>query len=107
MNDRASYLQVRQMYVLNLACQPIRDKFGGLYLVGSVLTRPDYRDVDIRCMLDDEVDFAIVHSGFMNAAISDWLAARTGLPVDFQFQWTEQANKEFSGMRNAIGMRKP
>jgi len=37
------------------ACRPIAAAFGGTtYLVGSVLQRPDFRDIDIRLILDDD-----------------------------------------------------
>lgn len=52
----ASYLSVPDFQRLNWACIPIREAFHEPpYLVGSVLTRPDYRDIDIRLILDDEV----------------------------------------------------
>lgn len=101
---RASYLLVSQMYSLNLACRPITKRYATCYLVGSVLTRPDWRDVDVRCLLDEK-EFAIIHDPMLDAAVSEWLRARTGLPIDFQFQWSEQANKEFDGQRNALGIR--
>jgi hypothetical protein len=52
----ASYLSPPDFHRLNWACRPIRDAFGSPpYLVGSALTRPDFRDIDIRLILDDEV----------------------------------------------------
>jgi hypothetical protein len=40
----------------------------------------------------------------MCCAISEWLAARTGLPIDFQVQRMTEANREFPGRRNALGL---
>lgn len=103
MTPRAHYLLVSQFYALNVACVPIRKRYTHVYLVGSVLERPDWRDVDVRCLLEEK-QFALVDTRFINAALSEWLAARTGLPIDFQFQCIELANKEFAGKRNALGL---
>lgn len=106
---RASYLTVAQQYNLAVACQSIHTFGYGTFLVGSVLTRPDYRDVDLRCMLSDE-EFEVAFLGdskvrkLAEVAISEWIAARTGLPIDFQFQQASAANKEFTGPRNGIGL---
>lgn len=74
----------------------------GIFHVGSSLTRADWRDVDVRTMLQDE-EFDRLFGGnrlrlkFLNVTISEWLTARTGLPVDFQFQRASDANAEFGG----------
>jgi hypothetical protein len=60
-------------------------------------------------MLDDKEFDAILGKNktrlrLLNASISEWLAARTGLNIDFQFQRTTEANAEFGGRRrNAMG----
>lgn len=91
---------------------------GGIYLVGSALDRPDWRDVDVRMILDDE-DFAKLFPTasdrswefdprwlVMTVSISAWLSKETGLPIDFQFQPRTHANERHkSGRRNALGMR--
>ena len=107
---RASYLTVSQAYALNVACSALRPFGYGTYHVGSSLTKPDYHDVDLRCMLaDDEYDRMFdsdqgeLRLLFLNTAISDWIAARTGLPIDFQFQRATNANETFKGIRNAVG----
>ena len=66
------------------------------YLVGSALERPDFRDVDVRLILDDK-DF----EGYFGKnwgprlnplwsltclSLSEYLSTRTGLRVDFQIQ---------------------
>jgi hypothetical protein len=41
----------------------------------------------------------------MCSSISEWLAKRSGLPIDFQIQRRTDANKEYGGqLRNAIGL---
>lgn len=107
---RVSFLTVNQTYNLNQACRPVASLGYGTFHVGSSLERADYHDVDLRCMLADEEYDRIFPSGsdsfrlFLNAAISEWLAARSGLPIDFQFQRATEANKEFSGRRNGVGL---
>lgn len=108
---RATYLEVRQLYRLKQACRPIIDSFGrDIYLVGSVLDRPDYRDVDVRCLLPDEDYVNLERSPppgrmrFLNAVISDWLSSVTRLPVDFQFQSITVANRDYDGKRNCLAV---
>lgn len=111
-NKRASYLSVSQQYNLNVACRGIASQFGyGVYQVGSSLQHGNYRDVDLRCILpDEEYDKMFFDDPqqrkvkFINVAISEWISARTGLPIDFQFQREEQANLKFTGPRNAVGL---
>ena len=107
---RVSYLTVSQAYDLNLACQALNPFGYGTYHVGSSLTKPDYHDVDLRCILaDDEYDRMFTCEDgesrllFLNVAISEWIGARTGLPIDFQFQRMTEANRDFSGTRNGVG----
>ena len=114
---RASYLTVLQQYNLNVACRPIHMLGYGTYHVGSSLTRPDYHDVDLRCILpDDEFDrlFGDFHPDrpngllhFLNAAVSEWIARRTQLPIDFQFQKASEANEKYKGPRNGVGHERP
>ena len=110
---RASYLTVSQQFILNVACSVLNGFGFGTYHVGSSLMKPDYHDVDLRCIMpDDEFDAMFPmdagdHSSrltFLNSAVSEWIAARTKLPIDFQFQRATQANAEFTGRRNGVGM---
>ena len=66
------------------------------FLVGSALESDEYRDVDVRVILDDE-QFNEIFGGsvpygvnplwsLVTTAISEYLCKRTGLPVDFQIQ---------------------
>lgn len=111
-------------FALEEAIRPVCDAFNvyegkgirGCYLVGSCLQRADWRDVDIRLMLDDE-SFAqeFPDAGehwehdarwlLLTVAISEHLSKRTGLPIDFQFQPMSHANARHKGRRNAIGIR--
>lgn len=109
---RASWLTVREQYNLNTACRSLTCFGFGTYLVGSVMHRRDYHDVDLRCILEDgEYDkmfgtdekAAEKRLHFLNAAVSEWLAARTGLPIDFQFQRQTEANAKFPGPRSFMG----
>ncbi len=102
----------RQMFLLDEACKPIHAAFGaGLYLVGTAaaLDRTDYRDVDVRLMLDDEDYDALVDATsadavtFLGLAIGQYLASRTGLPIDFQIQRNTEANERHHGVRNPLG----
>lgn len=119
---RAMYLSPQQHWVLNQACQPISAAYGNVWLVGSVLERPDYRDVDVRCMLYDEVYAALFPDdppespnaaswarfssriALLNTVISEHLIRVTGLPVDFQFQQVSAANAAYPGPRNLLGV---
>jgi hypothetical protein len=107
---RVSFLTVSQAYNLNVACRPLSIFGCGVFHVGSSLDRPDFHDVDLRCILfDHEYDAMFLGDDgnakllFLNAAISDWIRGRTGLPIDFQFQRMMQANRDFKGRRNGIG----
>lgn len=113
MGDRACMLTTSQLADLNTACTPLAEAFGfGTYLVGSALTDPDFRDVDVRLILDDEEfdrrfgDSEFVW-GVMCRGIAALLVKMTGLPIDFQIQRQTEANEKFPGPgnRNALGGR--
>lgn len=79
-----------------------------MYLVGSALTRPDYRDVDIRIMLTDDTFAAlaaIVHPEVLAIGLSLWGQRATGLPVDCQVQAMTAANAKHDGTRHAVGLQ--
>lgn len=53
---RSSYLSPPDLHRLDWACRPVAVAFGTPpYLVGSALSTPDYRDIDLRLILDDAV----------------------------------------------------
>ena len=121
--SRVMFLDVDQLWRLANAMRPIEDALGGgyAYLVGSVLERSTYRDVDVRYVISDEeygrifmplknqVDGTAVglHDQFrilIQVAISVLLKESTGLPVDFQIQSETEAN-QYSGKRNPVTLR--
>jgi hypothetical protein len=111
MSKKTHYLGVAGEWNLNLVCIALSVEFGHhIYLVGSCLERPDFRDVDVRCILpDDEYDRKFPRGHFdhqlLRVAISEWLVARTGLPIDFDFQRRTEANEQFKGRsRSALGI---
>jgi hypothetical protein len=114
---RVNFLGGPQFYNLQCAAATLREAFGAeSYLVGSALERRDFRDVDVRCILEDD-DFDILCPAsqqqnpnawdglwcLLNAALSEWLAARTGLPIDFQIQRRSQAEAQEKGPRYVLG----
>lgn len=117
----AHFLATTEYFKLDAACIPLWRAFesnGGIYLVGSVLKKAEYRDVDIRAILDDaEFDrlFPKTDRWGENAqwklfciSISSYLSSVTGLPIDFQIQRQTQANERYpraeNHPRNAIGL---
>jgi hypothetical protein len=105
------YLHVTDSFNLDWVCRGLYYAFGHPpYLVGSVLRKRDWRDVDLSLMLDDDVFQAMFEGNqlrldVMNAAMSEWISKRTGLPIDFKFQDHTNANREHSGKgRNAMGI---
>lgn len=109
---RASCLLVSEFERLEEWCRSVRILFDGehSYLVGSAITGPTFRDVDLRVILDDKVFDAQwgdrVKVRMMNRAVSIWGQQETGLPIDFQIQRMTEANEQFSkGERNAMGGR--
>lgn len=112
---RANFLKVPEFFELNHACLAINEAFGigCTYLVGSCLTKRDYRDVDVRTILDDEY-FQRLFPGpedgrnalwsLTCASFSLWLGKHSGLPIDYQIQSRTYANKYFKGDRSALGI---
>lgn len=116
------YVGAPACFALELACQHLNAAFGefGCYVVGSALERPDWRDVDVRFIMEDaafEAEFPgagpISHNRWefdpkwlvLTTSISKWLSDQTSLPIDFQFQPQSHANARHKGKRNAVGMR--
>jgi hypothetical protein len=125
-SDRSTYLQLVDWQLLEDWCACIRSAFPnafGTYLVGSCLRRPDFRDVDVRMIMPDEVfdaefpnymdydpySLRVGKLTRMNTAFSLYAQRATGLPIDFQFQRASEANAEYptaEHKRNAIGIRR-
>ena len=116
--QKASHVGAPAIFALELACRDLNEAFGGFgcYLVGSALSRSDWRDVDIRYIMSD-ADFAILFPNagqywehdarwlLLTVAISERLQKLTGLPIDFQIQPQTHANARHPGPRNAMGLR--
>ncbi len=114
---RANFIGAPAFFNLNQACRVISDAFGfgSVFLVGSALDRRDFRDVDVRCILDD-VEYGRLFPGirppsYLNplwsllcSSISLYLSQHSGLPVDFQIQQQTAANEMYNGKRSAIGV---
>ncbi len=113
---RANWLPAPHYFHLNQCCDFINRAFGkfGCYLVGSSLQHRDYRDVDVRFIMDDKAfDEMFKGSGetcanaywsLLCLTISLWLRQQTGLPVDFQIQKQSHANEKHKGIRSALGI---
>jgi hypothetical protein len=111
--SRGHHLTPQQQFNLNTACRTIEDAikgdFVGVFLVGSVLERRDFRDVDVRVMVDDatftklfpDTDPANTHVNpywmLICTALSDRIAQQTGLPIDLQIQQMTWANENHGG----------
>lgn len=114
---RARFLTWLEMVELNRFGAYVYDAFGEPpFLVGSAIRKPDYRDVDVRLILDDD-DFAarfgeITKPRYENACWNAHCIAWThfgqritGLVIDFQIDQMTQANEEYGGHeRQALGI---
>jgi hypothetical protein len=100
--------------LLDQACVPIGWAFGSTpYLVGSCLERGDYRDVDVRIVLDDDVyDRWFPGPGvqrtqplwsLLASSISLQLQQMTGLPIDFQIQ-SRSTSAKYAGRCEPLGI---
>jgi hypothetical protein len=125
MRRKAVHIGAPACFALEEAIRPVCEAFGayqgergfaGCYVVGSCLERADWRDVDVRFILDDEQFAALFPNAgqywehdarwlVLTVAISERLSKLTGLPIDFQFQPQTHANERHKGHRNAIGIR--
>ena len=115
---RANYLQLSDFFLLENWCEQVARMYNEYpYLVGSSATQPNWRDVDVRLMLPDEMfdllfpfqksDWNHLHPRlrFLNLAMSVWGQKVTGLPIDFQFQQNSEANRLYGGRyRSALGI---
>ena len=89
------YLPAHAHFLLDQACIVVGRAFDSTpYLVGSALDRADYRDVDVRVILDDDAYAAMFRGrvpgkvqplwSLLCSSISMQLGHITGLPIDFQ-----------------------
>jgi hypothetical protein len=108
--SKSCYLTTTELHRLDVAVAPLLALSHGVYLVGSVGERADFRDVDVRLILEDEdFDRLFRHSPELWSvfcyATSRWLSADTELPIDFQVQRQTEANEKHSKPRNHLGNR--
>ena len=76
----------------------------GVAHVGSSLSRDDYRDVDLRVVLDDasrRVLAAIIDLDDLHMLLSRWGQQVTGLPIDCQTQEQSEHRREMFGPNGA------
>lgn len=80
---------------LDHACDIVRRAFGDVpYHVGSAMTHENWRDIDVRVIMDDERFDMLFGRGstltpfwsLLCTAISEYLSRLTELPIDFQVQ---------------------
>lgn len=74
----------------------------GVYLVGSSLRTSDYRDVDVRIVVDDADHLALgcaVDLTRLHLALSLWGQRATGLPIDCQTQSLTESGAETGPIR--------
>lgn len=78
------------------------------YCVGSVTRGArDYRDVDVRMLLPDGAEWVAaskIRLRAVNLAVSMWGRQATGLPIDFQFQPSEDFHGYDDEHRHALGI---
>ena len=114
---RAMYLSVEETWRLCNALRPVEDAFGGhyLYIVGSVLYREDWRDVDLRLILPDDEFARLFDSGqglfdqfrmLLQTSISAMLRQTTYLPIDFQVQ-SHTESLEYSDRKRNLARNRP
>ncbi len=103
---RTTHLTTYELYRLDIAVTPLRRFCSQIYLVGTVLTSPTWRDVDVRMIMpDDEFDEVFSNSLLWEIfclATTSWLRSMTDLPIDFQVQRMTEANEKHKGPRNHL-----
>jgi hypothetical protein len=108
--SRATYMQLADLALLNDWADHLRQMFPPPaftpMLVGSALTRADYRDVDVRVILPYDAwerlaDVMDVRR--LNVTLSLWGRTATGLPIDCQVQSQYEADNERKNPRRPLG----
>lgn len=108
-----SSLTTLNLHLLDEACVPVWAAFQNTYLVGTAQTGGEYRDVDVRTILEDE-EFDRLFEGengprlwqLICVSVGAQLAQQTGLPIDYQIQRMSEANAKYDGPRNPIGRKR-
>lgn len=109
---RSCYLHVTDQYTLRQFGHNLREAFPtarGILHVGSSITRPNWRDVDVRIVMSDE-DYDhlgdVVNPMVLAVALSMWGQRFTGLPIDCQVQRASDAAHEPTAHKSIGGMPK-
>ena len=104
MKKRAIYLRVDQVRRLDHWCESLARSFERTpYLVGSVLSTPEWRDVDIRMAFRD-MERCPMDLADLNMLVSKWGQDQTFLPIDFQLQPKAEFRKFDQEIRNPRGI---
>jgi hypothetical protein len=105
---RVMWLRVDEVRLLDHWCSALAASFSECpYLVGSAITREDYRDVDIRIPLPDEVVASLPMQLLdLNMMLSRWGQQATGLPIDCQVQPLSEF-KSYTGPAYPRGIARP
>lgn len=97
---RQTHLGVEEVRKLDHWCRNLRVMFHeslDVIHVGSSLVKPDYRDVDIRIVVEDE-DYVRLSGSLnvkdLNMLLSYWGREQTGLPIDCQVQSLDVSSDE-------------
>ena len=127
-SKKVSYIGAPACFALEIACKAVQEAFrptgdgrlGQVYVVGSALERADWRDVDVRMILDDASFAELFPDACLRAgaawefdprwtllcvAISQWMSKETDLPIDFQFQPMSWANERHDKPRHPAGLK--
>ena len=115
-NMGSSGVGMPQNILLNQFGRLIAEAFGDYpYQVGSSLETTEWRDVDVRLILEDE-KYEVLFGKPKNNMLENkkWQAfclafsvlgkQMTGLPIDFQIQPRSWANEKYSGRRSSLIM---
>lgn len=109
---RGCGLDTHDLHMLDFACTQVSAAFGfaSVYLVGTAAVSHDYRDVDVRAIIDDDEFDALFATrpqlwGLLCLTVTRYLRSLTGLPVDFQVQRRTEANEKHEGVRIPLGKR--
>lgn len=102
---RATSLSPQDIFLLDQWGRQLWEAFGDTpYLVGSVQrAEQEWRDVDIRMVVPFDVGPLALRT--INVAITLWGRQVTGLPIDFQFQTTDEFHSFDNESRNPMGPR--
>lgn len=119
---RATRLSPPDFLLLDQWGRQLREAFdepepdAGPFLVGSAMSRGDYRDVDVRMatrapwLVGDHPEHSldaihVVRLRTINLAVSLWGRQVTSLPIDFQFQPADEFHTYDGHTRNPLGIR--